>query len=373
MNSVLSRPRVPVVVLSGGLGSGKTTLLNHILHQGIGRVGVVVNDFGRINVDAFLVRGHVDARAEIGAGCLCCLENPDELDEALAGMADPEIDLDVILVEASGLAEPRALARMILGSQAPEFRFGGVLEIVDAAAAVRAQDDGDELPVAADHIRVASLVVINKADRVAALPDGAARLARLEGAVQAVAPEVPLLRTSYGVIDPALVFDAAVRPEPSGQLSFVDLLAEQLAAEAAHRREGEEADHAGHHHHHHHPHERPVSASLASEASIDPARLVAFLDSRPPGLYRVKGEFWVDAPGRDAAYVVHAVGGWFTFERSPAGAAPSDAAGRRTRIVAVGTGFDEAAVESQLRACLHVGEGPVSEDSLRALDRYTSP
>ncbi|MFE6648876.1 GTP-binding protein, partial [Nocardioides sp. NPDC057772] len=44
--------RVPVVILTGHLGSGKTTLLNHLLRQPGARVGVVVNDFGDINVDA---------------------------------------------------------------------------------------------------------------------------------------------------------------------------------------------------------------------------------------------------------------------------------------------------------------------------------
>lgn len=41
-----------MVILTGHLGSGKTTLLNHLLRQPGARVGVVVNDFGDINVDA---------------------------------------------------------------------------------------------------------------------------------------------------------------------------------------------------------------------------------------------------------------------------------------------------------------------------------
>ena len=101
------RRQLPVSVLAGGLGSGKTTLLNNVLRQGVGRVGLVVNDFGDVNVDAFLVREHVDATASISGGCLCCLADPDELDATLATLTSPELDFDVILVEASGLAEPR--------------------------------------------------------------------------------------------------------------------------------------------------------------------------------------------------------------------------------------------------------------------------
>ena len=49
----------------------------------------------------------MDATDSISGGCLCCLADPDELDATLATLTSPELDFDVILVEASGLAEPR--------------------------------------------------------------------------------------------------------------------------------------------------------------------------------------------------------------------------------------------------------------------------
>ena len=50
---------VPVIALTGYLGAGKTTLLNHVLRRPDARIGLVINDFGEINVDAGLVTGHL--------------------------------------------------------------------------------------------------------------------------------------------------------------------------------------------------------------------------------------------------------------------------------------------------------------------------
>src|ERR1700743_412944 len=76
--------RIPVVALTGHLGAGKTTVLNHVLGHPGARIGVVINDFGDINVDATLVTGQVDEPASIAGGCLCCLADDQALDEAPA-------------------------------------------------------------------------------------------------------------------------------------------------------------------------------------------------------------------------------------------------------------------------------------------------
>ena len=64
---------VPVIGLTGYLGAGKTTVLNHVLRTPGARIGVVINDFGELNVDAGLVTGQVDEPASIAGGCICCL------------------------------------------------------------------------------------------------------------------------------------------------------------------------------------------------------------------------------------------------------------------------------------------------------------
>ena len=66
-----------VTVLGGFLGAGKTTLLNALISaessRGSGRrLGVLVNDFGSINIDAELVVGFDGDMISLGGGCICC-------------------------------------------------------------------------------------------------------------------------------------------------------------------------------------------------------------------------------------------------------------------------------------------------------------
>ena len=46
---------LPVTVLGGYLGAGKTTLVNHLLRTGGRRLGVLVNEFGTLPIDADLI------------------------------------------------------------------------------------------------------------------------------------------------------------------------------------------------------------------------------------------------------------------------------------------------------------------------------
>ncbi|MEU0761484.1 GTP-binding protein [Streptomyces microflavus] len=318
--------QIPVVVLAGFLGSGKTTLLNHLLRNRAGtRIGVIVNDFGSIEIDAMTVAGQVGSTVSLGNGCLCCAVDASELDTFLETLTRPSARLDVIVIEASGLAEPQELVRMLLASENPHILYGGLVEVVDAAEFDATRERHPEID---RHLAVADLVVLNKTDRV-----GEAEQERLRERVVELSGPAAVIAAVHGRIDPELLFDPALRPdgeEKIRQLTFEDLLRE-------------EAGHA----HEDHLHAAYESVDFTSDTPMDPRRFMAFLDSRPEGLYRIKGFADFGTGDRDNKYALHAVGRFLRFVPQPWARGEQ----RLTQLVMIGAGIDAGALRDGLTAC----------------------
>ncbi|MGW0814603.1 CobW family GTP-binding protein [Streptomyces viridiviolaceus] len=317
--------QIPVVVIAGFLGSGKTTLLNHLLHRSGGsRIGAIVNDFGAIEIDAMAVAGALgDSTVSLGNGCLCCAVDASELDGYLERLARPDLGIDVIVIEASGLAEPQELVRMLLASEQPGVVYGGLVEVVDAA---EFDDTRAKHPEIDRHLALADLVVVNKTDRT---PDAERMLAL----VRSLSDRAAVVPAAYGRVDPGFLFDCKPSEERIGQLSFDDLY--------DHSPGEEHTGHAGH------LHTAYDSVSFVSDVPLDPRRLMRFLDSRPEGLYRIKGYVDFGPHDRRNRYVVHAVGRFLRFYPEPW--APAEA--RLTQLVLIGSGIDAPALRKELEGC----------------------
>ncbi|MFE2285227.1 CobW family GTP-binding protein [Streptomyces sp. NPDC059443] len=339
---------IPVIVLAGFLGSGKTTVLNHLLtHRGGTRIGVVVNDFGSIEVDAMSVAGQLgDSMVSLGGGCLCCAVDGSELDAYLEKLADPVHRIDVIVIEASGLAEPQEMVRMLVANENPAVRYGGMVQIVDAAEfdATRAGH-----PETDRHLAVADLVVLNKTDRV-----DAGERARIEDVLGGLcAPGIPVVGADHGRIDPELLFDRRPWTETRGQLSFEDLLAQADD-------HGHDADHADH------AHAAYESTEFVSEQALDPRRFIEFLDRRPAGLYRIKGFVYFGVPGHEECYEVHAVGRFLRFSPHSWGRGEP----RLTQLVLIGSGTDGPGLLRELEACRAAEPRSAGPESMWGVLRY---
>jgi len=307
--------RVPVVALTGYLGAGKTTVLNHLLQQPGARVGVVVNDFGAINVDAGLVAGQVDEPVSIAGGCLCHLADASEFDAALEKLTHPRLALDVVVVEASGVADPVALGQMIRFSGVERVRPGGVVDVVDAVEHFATVDAGGSPPA---RYRASSLVVVNKADLVA--PSDRDRvLASIERRIHEVNPRAQVVPVTRGRIDPALVYDAATTTDPGDQLPIAALLRSEDA----------------------HDHVHADAVSVAAAAPVNPSRLVDLLERPPAGVYRLKGRVRVHTGRTVRGYLVNVVGRSVHVGSTHV---PDDGG----ELVAIGMGLDARAVRQHL-------------------------
>jgi G3E family GTPase len=155
---------LPVILLTGFLGAGKTTLLNRLLSNGLAgrRAGVIVNDFGKLNIDARLVSGGDHPLLELAGGCVCCTLQMG-LTEAIEALAARH-DLDVLIIEASGISVTGALLHTLqLCQPANLITVGRVIAMIDARRYTQVLHS---LPAIRDQVGRADLLILNHADEV---------------------------------------------------------------------------------------------------------------------------------------------------------------------------------------------------------------
>ena len=234
--------RLPVTILSGYLGAGKTTLVNRLLAEDHGlRLLVIVNDFGAVNIDAALIADAGENAIALTNGCVCC-SMEGELFAALGAALDRMPRPDHVLLEASGIADPAAIAATLLTER--EIAYGGILTLVDTLNAPALLDDPQTAPELERQIRAGDITILTKS----AAPDPAL-LARL---------------TAMGARNPTVLDAAPLAP----LLSAAPPLPRATATSG---------------------HSAYIRWLHESDAPIARAAMGDKLERRPEGLYRLKG------------------------------------------------------------------------------------
>jgi G3E family GTPase len=190
---------LPMTVLSGFLGSGKTTLVNYLLRHNEGqKILVLVNDFGALPIDEDLIESQDGEILSLANGCACCSMGGD-LFEAFDAALKFEPTPDQLLIEASGVAEPRRIANFARAE--PDLQLNGIVTIVDAANMEDGLQDPRLLDVMKEQISSAHILLLNKCDLVSQVQKG-----RVRNKLKDLNDEVTPIDINHGRVPPEIIF-----------------------------------------------------------------------------------------------------------------------------------------------------------------------
>lgn len=194
------RKAIPATVVTGFLGSGKTTLINRILSEQHGKkIAVIVNEFGEISIDGQLVIREDQAElVEFNNGCLCCTVRGDLVD-TLARLQERAGDLDGILIETTGLADPAPVASTFFVAE--EVKAGIKLDaFVTVVDAVNLETNLAQSNEAVEQVAFSDIVLINKIDLV-----GPEQIAAIETRIRKLNPLAIIHHTVNAEVDIAKI------------------------------------------------------------------------------------------------------------------------------------------------------------------------
>ena len=138
----------------------QTTLINELLiDSNIGRA-IIVNDFGEINIDESLILSHDGDTISLANGCICC-SLVDGFAETLTQLRDRADQIDRVVIEVSGVGEPRKIAQW---GHTPGFFLDGVVVLVDPSSVIERSEDPYVGEMVCSQIREADLILLSRCD-----------------------------------------------------------------------------------------------------------------------------------------------------------------------------------------------------------------
>lgn len=259
---------IKLIVLTGFLGAGKTTLLKRLIEEySDTNVGVLINEFGAINVDAEFVKDEGIDMVELSNGSIFCACIKDKFVESLIQMSAKNIEY--LFIEASGLADPASMPDILRGIEhllIKPYQYIHSLCVVDATRFIELS----EVLVALNkQVNYSDLVIVNKADLI-----DDEEFYEINNLIKEINPETFVVKASYCDVNIKELIN-----RPSGI--------------------GEESDASTNT-----PESRPTTVVLKGIKPIDIESLESFLREVSKSTYRIKGFL----EGQDGPLEVSCVG-----------------------------------------------------------------
>lgn len=245
-----------MTLLTGFLGAGKSTILAGLLSDpgDAGVVRAVVNDVGRLPFDPALIDTEDGAAIGLTNGCGCCIAGAAaELAERLEQVA---VGADLVVLEASGLADPPALAQVV--EARPALHLDRIVAVVDARAVGPLLEVDAVAPLLRRQLAVAEAVILSHVDDATA-----DEMTATIGAVAALAQGTPVVTSTladpaHRVLTPGFRVGAAI-PSGTGPVSA-----------------------------------QPITRSFGAERPVSNDDLMTVIDRHRAGLLRAKGRVLLD-------------------------------------------------------------------------------
>jgi len=151
-------------LISGFLGSGKTTLIlvlaKRLVEEGIKKVGIIVNEIGKIGIDGDIIK-QLDLNTwELFGSCICCTLGPDLL--KTIEEIDQRYKCDLVLIEPTGVADPQNILNLL-----NKFKGGVIKKIISLVVLDPTRFsilNQMMTPLLTSQIKAADILLINKTD-----------------------------------------------------------------------------------------------------------------------------------------------------------------------------------------------------------------
>lgn len=196
----------PIWLVVGFLGAGKTTVLRRLVHATRGRrIAYVVNEFSAVDVDASVIEKEGGAALAVAGGSIFCrcliTEFTQVLHRVSEGIFGPGGTVFVpegVVIEASGIADPRSFQRLLSESGLERlFHVAGVTAVVDPGTLIKLLL---VLPNIRGQIETADLILINKCDLHSVQTVEAVRKR-----LRSINPHATLIQCTRAAIDPEII------------------------------------------------------------------------------------------------------------------------------------------------------------------------